>query len=155
MGVMAAIGTALMPAIGSMMGGAAASAGTAGAASIGASAVGTGMSMGGSLLSGISAYQQGMFQSKLAGYNMRLAQQQAGTELQTGNVAASEQLMKTGKEVGAATAAQAAGGVDVGRGSAKDVQSAIEAAGKYDALTLQYNAATKAYALGQIGRAHV
>jgi hypothetical protein len=90
-----------------------------------------------------------MFQAKLAGYNAQLATQEAGQTQEAGNIAASEQLMKTGKQVGAVTAAQAAGGVDVGGGSAKQVQKATEAAGEYDASTIRYNAASRAYGLGQ------
>lgn len=150
MGFLAPIGMALMPALTSAFGGAAAST-AAGAAmtSLGATAVGTGIGMAGNLMQGVSGYEQGMFQSKLAGYNAQLALQQAGQVTQAGNIAASEQLMKTGKEVGQITAAQAAGGVDVGRGSAKDVQAATEAAGQYDAATLRYNAASRAYGLQQ------
>jgi hypothetical protein len=140
---------ALMPAMTSMLGGAAASAGTAAATSLGASAVGAGMGAAGSLLGGISAYQQGMFQSKLAGYNAQLALQEAGQNLQAGQTGEEEQLLKTGKEVGAVTASQAAGGVDVGVGSAKQVQEATEAAGRFDAATMHYNTMTKVYGLGQ------
>jgi hypothetical protein len=149
MGFLVPIGMALMPALTAAAGGAAATAGTAAAASLGASAIGTGLSAGGSLLAGIGAYQQGMFQSRLAGYNQQLAQQEKATTLQAGNIAESEQLMKTGKEVGAVTAGQAAGGVDVGRGSAKAVQAATEAAGQYDAATIRYNTANRAYGLQQ------
>jgi hypothetical protein len=107
------------------------------------------MGMAGSLLGGISAYQQGMFQSKLAGYNTQLALQEAGQTLQAGQTAESEQLLKTGKEVGAVRAGQAAGDIDVGTGSARAVQQATESAGRFDAATLHYNNMTKVYGLGQ------
>lgn len=149
MGVLAPIGMALMPAVTSMMGGAAASAATAGAASIGASALGTGMGVAGSLLSGVSSFEQGMFQAHLASYNEQLAAARQGQVLQAGQIAQSEQLMKTGKEVGAAKAAQAAGNIDIGTGSASAVQAGIEAAGKYDAATLRYNMASQVYGEGQ------
>lgn len=149
MGVLAPIGMAIMPALAGSAGAAATSASAAAATSIGASAVGTGLQMGGSLLQGISGFQQGMFQSKLAGYNAQLALGQKAATLRAGDIAAQQQLMKTGKEVGAAVASQGASGVDVGGGSAKTVQKAIQTSGQFDAATLRYNAATKAYGLQQ------
>lgn len=150
MGFLAPIGMALMPALASAFGGAAAgTAAGAAATSLGATALGTGIGMAGNLLQGVGSYEQGMFQSKLSGYNAQLALGQKGQTLRAGDIGAQQELLKTAKEVGSVTAAQGAGGVDVGRGTQKDLQTATEAAGQYDAATVRYNAASRAYGLQQ------
>ena len=153
MGFLAPIGMAIAPEIGAMMGGTAAAgaagASTAAAASLGTSALSTAASMGGSIFSGISGYQQNMFQAKLAGYNSQLALQEKNASLTAGQTAEEQDKMKTGKLIGEETANQGAGGIDVGGGSAVGVRESTQLAGDFDAATIRYNAARQAYGYGQ------
>jgi len=141
-------------ALGSMFAGGAAAAGAGGAAaaassSLGLGALSTGLSTVGGVLGAVGTYQQGMFQSKIATYNAQLAEQGKEAALTAGSNAESIKRMQTGKLVGEEAAAQAAGGVDVGGGSAEQVRNATKVSGEMDALNIRYNAARSAYGYQQ------
>lgn len=133
-------------AIGSTFAGAAgATAASAATASLGAGGISTLLSTGGSILSGISAFQQGMFQKSVAQQNEQIMLQNQRTALEAGNTQESLQRLKTGQMIGREVAGAAAQGIDVGTGAPKAVQAATQLGGDMDALMIRYNAARQAY----------
>jgi hypothetical protein len=86
------------------------------------------------------------FQAQVAANNAKTAMQNAGMDTQAGEIAASNQGLKTRSAVGAITAQQGASGIDVNSGSAPKVRAAASELGLLDALTIRSTAAKKAYA---------
>lgn len=85
------------------------------------------------------------YQAQVARNNAIIAEQNARYEREVGEAAAGEKLLETGTKVGAQRVGFAAGGVDVNKGSAVDVQSSTRQLGALDAATILNNAARKAY----------
>lgn len=144
-------------AIGSMFAGSAAAGGAAAAGSAAAAAssslslgtLATGLSTVGGVLGAVQSYQSGMFQSKLASYNEKLAQGNTRASLEAGQNAEEIKRMQTGKLIGSEAAATAASGIDVNSGSPTAVRQATAQAGEMDALNIRYNAARQAYGYSQ------
>ena len=84
-------------------------------------------------------------QASLSDYNAEVADLQAQDALARGDLA--EQRFRTGIKgiIGSQRAAQAASNVDVGFGSALDVQADAAYLGELDALTIRTNAAREAW----------
>lgn len=112
-------------------------AGAAGAAE-GAGQLGTLLSAGGSIASGIGGFQQGMFAAKIARENARQA-------LNAGQNAESTSKMRYGALEAEQTAGYAANGVSVDSGSAQAVKSSTERISALDAALIHFNAAREAY----------
>lgn len=106
----------------------------------------------GAAVSAYSQYESGQAQKASANYNSEvaannaeIASQTATRAAQAGEAQAEATSQKTRATVGAITASQAAGNIDVNSGSALDVQSSAKELGELDALTVRSNAAKTAY----------
>lgn len=133
-------------ALGSTFAGAAgATAASAASSALSLGGISTALSTAGGVLSGISAYQQGMFQKSVAEQNEQISLQNQRTALEAGNTQESLQRLRTGQMVGREVAGAAAQGIDVGTGSPLAVQAATKLGGDMDALMIRYNAARQAY----------
>ena len=114
-------------------------------------AVGTVASIGGSVMGGISSYQQGKqqqamynYQAQVAQENTRIAQQNAAEVRQQGIEEERLQRMKTLQNIGSQQTAMAANGIDITQGTPLDVIGDTAAMGELDALTTRYNYEKKA-----------
>lgn len=112
-------------------------AGAAGAAG-GAGALGTALQAGGSVLSGIGGFQQGMFAAKIARENARQT-------LIAGQSAESTSKMRYGALEAEQTAGFAASGVSVDSGSPTAVRASPERISALDAAMIHFNAAKEAF----------
>lgn len=88
---------------------------------------------------------QGEYQRSISQMNSDLANLQAEDSLKRGESAVRDMRKETKQRVGAQRAALAASGVDVGSGSAAQVQLDTELAGVMDERTLRNNAAREAW----------
>lgn len=111
-----------------------------------------GMQMAGTVTSAIGAYQAASSQKSLldaAGdiseVNARLSEASARAELRAGEQRKGAVQMQTARLKGAQRAAQAANGVDLGVGSAAEVQTSTDTLGEIDANTVAYNALRSAW----------
>jgi hypothetical protein len=77
--------------------------------------------------------------------NARLADMQAADAEKRGNKEANNYMRKVRGVVGSQRAALAASGVDIGSGSALELQADTEALGEYDAAVIRNNAAREAW----------
>lgn len=114
-------------------------------AGIAASAIGTGVSVLGSIQSSNATRQAANYQAQVAANNAAIAQGQANQATAAGATAVEQQGLKTRAEVGAIKAAEGASNVDVNTGSNVDVRSSAAELGQLDALTIRSNAAKQAY----------
>jgi hypothetical protein len=111
--------------------------------------------VGGLVGAGVSAYgsYEGMeaqsanaaYQAQVAANNAKIAQQNAGMDIQSGEIQAANQGLKTRAAVGTTKAQEGASGIDVNTGSFPQVRSAESELGMLDALTLRSDAAKAAY----------
>jgi hypothetical protein len=85
------------------------------------------------------------YQAQVAANNAKIAQQNAGMDIQSGEIQAANQGLKTRAAVGTIKAQEAAQGVDVNTGSFPQVRAAASELGMLDALTLRSDAAKAAY----------
>jgi hypothetical protein len=85
------------------------------------------------------------YQAQVAAMNSKIALSNAAMAMQSGEISAANQGMKTRSAVGSIQAAQGASGVDVNSGSAPKVRAAAAEIGTMDALTIRSNAAKSAY----------
>lgn len=88
---------------------------------------------------------QGQYESSIADTNAAIAKIQQRQALQTGDVEASRQDLKTQETVGAERAAEGASGVDVASGSSALVRAGTAGVGAVDELTIRNNAARQAW----------
>ena len=88
---------------------------------------------------------QGAYESSIAGANAEIAGVQERQALETGDIQASRENLKTQQTVGAERAAQGASGVDVASGSSALVRTGTEGIGAQDELTIRNNAARQAW----------
>lgn len=109
-------------------------------------AVGAATSAFGSYESGQATAAADSYQAQVAANNAKLAQQQGKLDIQSGEIAAVDQGLKTKAKVGSEKASQGASGIDVNSGSAVDVRAGTAQTGMVDALTIRSGAAKKAYA---------
>lgn len=91
------------------------------------------------------AEQEGNYASAAYSQNAGLAEQQAADAIARGVESESRFRTEVKGAVGSSRASQAAQGIDVGAGSAVDVQHDIAAVGELDALTIRNNAAREAW----------
>ncbi len=105
---------------------------------------------------GVQAYgqYQGMeaqsanaaYQAQVAANNAKIALQNQGMDIASGEVTAGNQGLKTRAMLGTQKAQQSASGVDVNSGSSVAVRQGSAELGMLDALTIRSNAAKKGYA---------
>lgn len=107
---------------------------------------GAGISAAGAYEQGQAASESYSYQSQVAANNAKLAQQQGKLDIQSGEIAAVDQGLKTRAKVGSEKAQQGASGIDVNTGSAADVRAGTASMGMLDVSTIRSNAAKKAYA---------
>ena len=111
----------------------------AGVAGAGISAIGTYNSLQ-------SQSANAAYQAQVAANNAKIAQQNQGMDIASGEVAAGNYGLKTRAAVGTTKAQQGASGVDVNSGSSVNVRSGESELGMLDALTIRSNASKKGYA---------
>lgn len=95
--------------------------------------------------SAITQKRQGDYEGQVADTNAALARQQGADAIARGNEAANRSQLGTRQLIGAQRSAIAANGVDVGSGTAADLQSDAAGIGALDALALKNNAAREAF----------
>lgn len=94
---------------------------------------------------GIAQRRAAESQANLSEYNAAVADLQAKDALQRGDIEANRFRQRTRVLIGEQRAGYAAGNVDVGYGSAVDVQADAAFLGELDALTVRTNAAREAW----------
>jgi hypothetical protein len=109
--------------------------------------------MAGAAVSAFGTYEQGQAQSAAAAYqaqvaqnNANIARQNASMESQAGEIAVTNQGLKTRATVGKEKAYAGTSGVTTGAGSEEAVQGGTRMMGMLDALTTRSNAVKKAWA---------
>ena len=107
--------------------------------------VGAGISAAGAAEAGKATSNSLAYQSQVAANNAAIAKQNAIMDIQSGEVAAVNQGLKTRAQVGSEKANQGASGVDVNTGSTVAVRAGTEQIGMLDALTVRSNSAKKAF----------
>jgi hypothetical protein len=110
-----------------------------------AGVAGAGLSAAGTYGSMEAASKNAAYQAQVAANNATIAMKNAAMDTQSGEIAASNQGLKTRAAVGKTLAQQGASGVDVNTGSAPKVRAAESELGALDAMTIRSNAAKKAY----------
>lgn len=108
-------------------------------------AAGAGLNAYGSYESGQSQAAAASYQAQIAANNAITAQQNAKWDIQSGDIAATNEELKTRAQIGTAKANQGASGIDVNTGSSADVRSGMAETGTANALTQRSDAAKKAY----------
>lgn len=122
-------------------------------------AVFTALAIGSLALSAFSSYKQGkatkqagklaneaaQSEAEIIDYNAVVADQQAADALTRGQETEQQVRAQTRQVIGSQRAGFAAQGVDVGSGSAADVQADAAFLGELDALTVETNAAREAH----------
>jgi hypothetical protein len=106
----------------------------------------------GGVVGGIGALEQGQAAASAAKYNAavaaanaKVAGRNAAIAGMSGSAQAAMSSQKTRAMVGALAANEAAGNIDVNRGSAVDTRASAQSLGELDALTIRSNAAREAY----------
>ena len=119
-------------------------------------ALGTVATVAGSVVGGISSYQQGKaqeaqynYQAQVERENAKIAESNAAMERQQGIEESRLQRLKTLQNIGSQETAMAANGVDITQGTALDVIGGTAAMGELDALQTSYNYERKALAYEQ------
>ncbi len=109
-------------------------------------------SLGSAAMGAVGQIQQSRAQSAAAGYNARVADINAKTELQNAGFAGAEgesragmEGLKTRAQAGALLTKQGASGIDVNSKSFGDVRTSQAEIGKLNALQIRSNAARQAY----------
>lgn len=111
-----------------------------------AGVAGAGVSAYGAYESGQATAASDSYQAQVAENNATLAKQQGKLDIQSGEIAAVDQGLKTKATIGSQKAQQGASGIDVNSGSAADVRAGTAQMGMVDVSTIRSNAAKKAYA---------
>lgn len=93
-----------------------------------------------------SAAAASAYQAQVADNNAALATQDSKLITESGEVATTNEGLKTRAQVGSQKAQQGASGIDVNSGSAADVRAGTAAVGMLDALTIRSNASKAFYA---------
>lgn len=114
--------------------------------------LGQNLQYGGSALAAVSAYNASVAsraaynaQAQIASNNAQLALDQSADAIRRGQVAASNEGIKTNQVKGAQRAAMAANGVDLGVGSAQNILTDTDYYGQIDKNTIIDNAAREAW----------
>lgn len=106
---------------------------------------GAGISAVGSVEGGIAQSNAANYQAQVAANNAKIAQQNATSAIEAGQVKAQDQSLKEAEVGGEIKASQAASGIDVNSGSAVDVQAGQRAKGELDPEMMLHNAQLEAY----------
>src|ERR1700676_5609173 len=101
---------------------------------------GAGVSAAGAYGSMEASSKNADYQAQVAANNATIAMKNAAMDTQSGEIAASNQGLKTRSAVGKTLAQQGASGVDVNTGSAPKVRAAESELGALDAMTIRSNA---------------
>lgn len=116
------------------------------------SAISIGSSIGGGVLSAKGALDEGQaakslygYQSQVARLNAQIDRQNAEWELTKGGVEATQYGMKAGQQSAAIRTRQAASGLDINTGTARQVQDSQTHIAQLDQATIRSNAAKTAY----------
>lgn len=108
--------------------------------------VGAGISAYGSYQSMEANSANAAYQAQVAANNAKIATQNAGLDIQSGEIQAANQGIKGRAAIGTMTAQEGASGVDVNSGSFTKVRAAASELNMMDQLTIRSNAAKAAYA---------
>lgn len=100
---------------------------------------------GSAIFQGISGYQQGQYAAQVAKNNAQIANWNARLAIQKGQQESEISGLRTGEITGAQRAAAAASGIDPNTGSPIRLQGDTAALGAQDQLTIQNNAALRAW----------
>jgi len=101
--------------------------------------------LGGGIMSGISASNQADYQAAVAQRNASITQQAAKYQEAAGSEQEQQQLLKTAGFVSAQKAAQGSSGLDVNTGSGVAVRASSAALGDLSALEIRSNTARAVY----------
>lgn len=115
------------------------------AVTLGLMAVGAGVSAYGKYEQGQATSAAASYRAQVADNNAKIARQNAGLDIQAGEIAATNKGLQTRATVGKEKAYAAASGVDVAGGSTADVRAGTAQMGMLDSLTIRSDAAKKAY----------
>lgn len=99
----------------------------------------------GEVFGGLSEQGAANAQKQIARQNAEIAERNAALTMAAGEGQAERLGMKAKAQAGAIKTAQAARGVDIGSGSAVDVQESQAALSMFDAMTIKSNAAREAF----------
>lgn len=117
-----------------------------------AGSVGLGSSLAGGILSSVSAIKEGQSQSQMYGYQAQVSRINAQIDRQNsewaqrqGDVEGQQYGLKAGQQFGQIRTAQAASGLDVNSGSAKEVQDSQRTITHMDESQIRENAGKVAY----------
>lgn len=106
---------------------------------------GTGVGLARDIFGGLSSRNMYQYQGGIARMNADIAAQNADYALHTGHAEAARYGLGARQRMGKIVAAQAASNIDVGRGSARDVQEGQAYVTRMDIDQIHANAARKAY----------
>lgn len=106
---------------------------------------GSAISAAGQVEAGQAGAASASYRSQVALNNAEIAKRNAVQDIQSGEIAAVNQGLKTRTAVGNEKAQQGASGIDVNTGSAVGVRAGTAEMGMLDALTIRSNAAKQAY----------
>lgn len=129
-------------------------------ASLVGTAVGGGVSAYGAYQGGQAQQNMFNYQSRVAQINAGIAQNQANTDIIAGDIRAQQSGLRTAQRVGLTRAGMAAGGIDIGSGSAKSVIGSEEEIGQFEQASIRNDAARRAFgsrvaAFGDTAQANV
>ena len=110
-----------------------------------ASAMGGLSTLAGSYAQSQAMAAQGTYQKSLSEINAQIAETRAQDAIKRGETEANQQRQKTGAIAGAQRVGFAAQGVDIGSGTAQEVQRQTHEQGALDALTIKNNAYREAF----------
>lgn len=136
---------AIPAAIGSIFGGGAAAAAGGGSA---LSTLGTIASIGGTVLSGVSAYGAAQYQASIGEMNAKIAEENADRARERAAIEAQEQDDTTLALLGQQEAAQSASGLSLGGRSQMLTRKAARELGRKDALNVRQGGEIEAYNYG-------
>ena len=115
--------------------------------SLAATVIGAGVSAYGAMAQGAAQKQMYDYQAQVAAYNAQVAQQQANIEQQAGEVRAQQAALRGEQERESEVTRIAAGGLDLGSGSAKNVLTSETEITQHDEAMTRYDSSQRAYAL--------
>lgn len=101
--------------------------------------------IGGGITSAIGGYYSAAAQKSALGFNAKLAELSAQGELEKGQHEAMRLTMKAGQIKSAQRASMAANGIDLGEGSAAEVQASTDIMKEIDKNTIEANAIRSAW----------
>jgi hypothetical protein len=111
------------------------------------------LQIAGTLSSSFAEYQQGLARRAVSETNERLAELQAKDARRRGAADVARSRTDFKKFLGKQRASLAAQGIDIGSGSAQDIQEETQVMSELDALTIKTNAAREAFGIEAAGEA--